>query len=163
MERAAEDYRLLFDDRGVAFETALPDARISADVDATRVIQVVGNLLHNAAKFTGRGDEVRLELAVVAGEAEIRVRDTGAGIDPALLPHVFDSFVQGDRSLERTHGGLGLGLALVKAITELHGGTVRAESAGTGSGAEFFVRLPLREPQAASAREPAAAGRRART
>jgi len=104
---------------------------------------VIGNLLHNAAKFTSRGGEVTVALRALESMAEISVRDTGPGIDPALLPQVFDAFVQGERTLARTEGGLGLGLALVKGITELHGGTVRAESAGTGKGAEFVVRLPL--------------------
>ena len=112
--RAAEDYRLLLDDRGVTFHTALPDAKVWADIDATRVTQVVGNLLHNASKFTGRGDEVRLSLTVDRDDAEIRVQDTGAGVDAALLPHIFDPFVQGERTLARAEGGLGLGLALVK-------------------------------------------------
>jgi len=141
--RAAEDYRLLLDDRGVTFHTALPDAKVWADIDATRVTQVVGNLLHNASKFTGRGDEVRLSLTVDRDDAEIRVQDTGAGVDAALLPHIFDPFVQGERTLARAEGGLGLGLALVKGITELHGGTVHAGSAGKGKGSEFTVRLPL--------------------
>jgi len=103
----------------------------------------VGNLLHNAAKFSGRDDAVTLSLDAVGGAAEIRVRDTGAGIDPALLPRVFEPFVQGERTLARTEGGLGLGLALVKGIVELHGGTARADSAGRDQGAELTIRLPL--------------------
>jgi PAS domain S-box-containing protein len=146
--RAAEDHRASLEDGGVAFQTELPAAKVRAEVDATRVTQVVGNLLHNAAKFTRRGDEVRLALAVVDGAAEIRVRDTGPGIEPTLLPQLFEPFVQGERSLARAEGGLGLGLALVKGITELHGGTVSAASAGKGKGAEFMVRLPLVEAQA---------------
>jgi signal transduction histidine kinase len=141
--RAADDFRLALEDRGVAFRAALPDVKVWAETDATRIVQVVGNLLNNAAKFTARGDEVTLSLQVVGREAEIRIRDSGAGVDPALLPHVFEPFVQGERTLARTEGGLGLGLALVKAIAELHGGTARAESAGKGKGAEFVVRLPL--------------------
>jgi PAS domain S-box-containing protein len=139
---AADDFRLMLDDRGVTFRTVLPDGDVWADADATRITQVIGNLLHNAAKFTERGDEVLLSLRAGDGEAEIAVRDTGQGIDPVLLPHVFEAFVQGDRTLARTDGGLGLGLALVKGIIDLHGGTVRAESAGKGKGAEFTVRVP---------------------
>ena len=90
------------------------------------------------------------------------MRDTGAGIDSTLLPSVFDAFVQGDRTLARTEGGLGLGLTLVKSITELHGGTVRAESAGIGRGAEFVVRLPLTEAAAVRERQAAPAGGRPR-
>jgi CheY-like chemotaxis protein/anti-sigma regulatory factor (Ser/Thr protein kinase) len=142
--RAADDFRLLMDERGVAFRIALPEAKLWANADATRVTQVVGNLLQNAAKFTRRGDEVSLSLrADGGGSAEIRVRDTGVGIDAALLPTIFEAFVQGERTLARTEGGLGLGLALVKGIVELHGGTVRAESSGSGKGAEFVVRLPV--------------------
>jgi CheY-like chemotaxis protein len=147
--RATEDYRLALEDGGIAFRAEVPEQKVWADVDETRITQVVGNLLHNAAKFTRRGDEIRVRLEVAAGAAEIRVRDTGAGIEPEVLPHVFDAFVQGARGLARTEGGLGLGLALVKGITELHGGAVRAESGGIGQGAEFVIRLPLAEPQEA--------------
>jgi PAS domain S-box-containing protein len=149
--RVAEDVRARLADRGVTFRTALPDAELWADADATRVNQALTNLLHNAAKFTRRGDEVTLSLRAVGDMAEIRVRDTGAGIEPGLLPRVFEPFVQGDRTLARTEGGLGLGLALVKAVVELHGGEVRAESAGVGKGAEFVLRLPLAERAAAGA------------
>ncbi len=143
VSRAADDFRLLLQDRGVAFHVLVPDTKLWADADATRITQLVGNLLHNAAKFTRRGEEVTLSLRQMGdGAAEVRVRDTGVGIDPALLPSVFDPFVQGERTLARTEGGLGLGLALVKGITEMHGGTVRVESAGKGKGAEFVVSLP---------------------
>jgi PAS domain S-box-containing protein len=152
--RAAEDYRLIMDDRGVALRTALPEEKAWADVDPTRVNQVVGNLLHNAAKYTRRGDEVALSLRIVGDAAEIRVRDTGAGIEASLLPRVFEPFVQGQRTLSRTEGGLGLGLALVKGIVELHGGKVHAESAGVGQGAEFVVQFPLRAGGAASMLQP---------
>jgi CheY-like chemotaxis protein len=104
---------------------------------------VIGNVLHNAAKFTRPGDEVSLSLQAGGPSAEIRVRDTGAGIEPALLPRIFDAFVQGDRTLARTEGGLGLGLALVKGLVELHGGSVRAASEGAGCGSEFVISLPL--------------------
>jgi signal transduction histidine kinase len=140
--RAAEDFRL-FEERGVSFHTAVGGAALWADADATRLTQVIGNLLHNAAKFTSPGDEVILSLEGDGRDAEIRVRDTGAGIDRALLPHVFEAFVQGPPTLARTDGGLGLGLALVKGIAELHGGGARAESAGQGQGTTFVVRLPL--------------------
>jgi PAS domain S-box-containing protein len=143
VRRATEDFRSGMEDRGIAFHTAFSEEKLWADADPTRVTQVVGNLLHNAAKFTSRGGEVTLALRAIDGEAELSVRDTGTGIDPALIPHVFDAFVQGERTLARTEGGLGLGLALVKGITELHGGRVRAESAGKEKGAEFVVRLPL--------------------
>lgn len=143
VSRAAEDFRLVMRERAVAFHVTLPAESVWADADATRVTQIVGNLVHNASKFTRGGDTVAVSLEVVSGMAEIRVRDTGAGIDPALLPSIFDPFVQGDRTLARTEGGLGLGLALAKGIADLHGGTVHAESAGKGMGANFVVRLPV--------------------
>jgi PAS domain S-box-containing protein len=155
VRRATEDFRLLLDDRGVAFTVALPDGPVWAEVDATRVTQVVGNLLHNATKFTRRGDRVSVSLAAAGGQATIAVRDTGAGVERGLLPAIFDPFVQGARSIARTEGGLGLGLALVKGITELHGGAVAADSAGPGRGSEFVVRLPLALPPAPA--EPRAA------
>jgi signal transduction histidine kinase len=146
--RAAEDFRSMIEARGIVFLKVVPDAEVWADADAVRITQVVGNLLHNAAKYTAAGGEVAVSLGVAGGAAEIRVRDSGAGIDPAFLPSIFDAFVQGERTLARTEGGLGLGLALVKGITELHGGAVRAESAGKGHGTEFVVRLPTCAPAA---------------
>jgi signal transduction histidine kinase/CheY-like chemotaxis protein len=141
--RAAEDFRPTMDQCGVEFCTKLPDAKLWVDVDAARVAQIVGNLLHNASKFTLRGGKVVLSLVAVGDDAEIRVRDTGVGIEPMVLSRLFEPFVQADQSLARTQGGLGLGLALVKRMAELHGGSARAESAGSGKGAEFIVRLPL--------------------
>ena len=141
--RAADDYRAMIVGRAVAYHTELPDVEVWADADPTRLNQVVANLLHNAAKFTRRGDEVVVSLRRDGSVAELRVRDTGAGIDADLLPRLFEPFVQGDRTLARSDGGLGLGLALVKGIVELHGGDVRVESAGIGRGTEFVVRLPL--------------------
>jgi PAS domain S-box-containing protein len=157
VSHAADDFRALLQDRGVRFEVVVPKEKLWVDADATRITQIIGNLLNNAAKFTRRGDEVALLLGAVGGEVEIRVRDTGAGIEPSLLPNIFDAFVQGDRTLARTEGGLGLGLSLVKGIAELHGGSVRAESAGKGVGAEFVIRLPrLAAPNAQSPKAPPA-------
>jgi len=149
VRRAADDFWQMLNERGIVFRTSLPDGHVWADADTTRITQVIGNLLHNAAKFTRRGDEVALSLRAAVDHAEIEVRDTGAGIEAALLAHVFDPFVQGQRTLARTDGGLGLGLALVKGITELHGGTVRAASEGKGRGAEFVLCLPTAEFEAA--------------
>jgi PAS domain S-box-containing protein len=151
VRRTAEDLRSVVESRGVTLGVEVTAEKLWADADATRIAQVIGNLLQNAAKFTRAGDTVTLSLRSSGDRAEVSVRDTGAGIEPGLLPEVFEAFVQGDRTLARTDGGLGLGLALVKGITELHGGTVRAESAGMGKGAEFVVRLPL-APAAAPAR-----------
>jgi PAS domain S-box-containing protein len=141
--RAADDFGLLMRDRGVRFDVVVPDEPLWVEADATRITQIVGNLLHNASKFTQGGDVVALSVGVKDGAAEICVRDSGAGIDREVLPRIFDAFTQGTRTLARSEGGLGLGLATVKGIAELHGGSVRAESAGAGKGAEFIVRLPL--------------------
>jgi PAS domain S-box-containing protein len=160
VRRTGEDFRALMEDRGIRFEVDVPETKAWADADSTRVAQVIGNMLHNAAKYSRRDDHVRLTLHVDTADAEISVCDTGVGIDAALLPYVFEPFVQGERSLARTDGGLGLGLALVKGISELHGGTVRAESAGAGKGATVVVRLPLLAPMVVH-EKPAPAVRRA--
>jgi signal transduction histidine kinase len=111
--------------------------------DATRLQQVVWNLVSNAIKFTPAGGQVTVRLRADRNYAEVSVSDTGIGIAPEVLPHVFDRFSQGDSSLTRPFGGLGLGLAIVRHLVELHGGTVLASSSGTGRGAAFFVRLPI--------------------
>jgi PAS domain S-box-containing protein len=113
--------------------------------DPTRITQALGNLLQNAVKFTPAGGSVTVTVTAKGDHAELRVRDTGVGMEPGAIQHMFDPFVQAERTLARTKGGLGLGLALVKGIVELHGGTVEAHSDGVGSGAEFVVRLPLAE------------------
>jgi len=123
--------------------------------DADRLQQVVWNLLSNAIKFTPQGGRVQVRLARAEGHAEITVEDTGPGIRPEVLPHVFELFRQGDSSNTRAHGGLGLGLAVVRQLVELHGGTVHAASAGPGAGSAFTVRLPLSRDDVAQ--EPAAA------
>jgi PAS domain S-box-containing protein len=161
--RAAQDFRGALEGRGVVFRVTLPEAPVWVHADATRIAQVLGNLLHNASKFTRRSDEVRLELEAAGDTARLRVADTGAGIDPALLPTIFEPFVQADRTLARTEGGLGLGLALVKGIVELHGGSVRAESGGRGKGTAFTVELPLAAPDVQSGAASGEAGRRAAT
>ena len=118
------------------------DAR-PTEGDANRLQQVVWNLLANAVKFTQPGGVIDIEL-VDTGQNHLRisVRDDGAGIDPEFLPHVFDRFRQADGSVSRQHGGLGLGLAIVRHLVELHGGRVRAESPGPGQGSCFVVELP---------------------
>ena len=134
VRRAGEDHGGLMRERGIEMVVEVPREPMWADGDAVRLAQIVGNLLHNCAKFTSSGGHVTLALEAVRGAAEIHVRDTGAGIDPDLLIHVFDPFIQAERTLARTSGGLGLGLALVKGFTEMHGGSVRAASAGPGHG-----------------------------
>ena len=111
--------------------------------DPARLQQVVWNLLSNAVKFTPAGGTVEVAVARVDGQAEVRVTDSGQGIDPAFLPHVFDRFRQADGSTARRHGGLGVGLSIVRHLAELHGGTVSVHSEGAGTGATFTVRLPL--------------------
>src|SRR5207253_1506512 len=111
--------------------------------DPNRLQQIVWNLLSNSVKFTPRGGHVRVQLERIASHIEITLTDTGQGISPEFLPHVFDRFRQADSSITRLHGGLGLGLAIVRHLVELHGGTVSAASAGEGKGATFTVKLPL--------------------
>jgi CheY-like chemotaxis protein len=159
VERAAEDFRTPMVERDIGFRIELPETEAVVYADPTRVSQVVANLLHNASKFTRRGGEVVLSLGSDGTAAEIRVRDTGAGIAPSVLPRIFDAFMQAEQTLDRSEGGLGLGLALVKGIVELHGGEVRAQSPGLGKGTEFIVRLPLHagRADATSERAPARA------
>jgi CheY-like chemotaxis protein len=111
--------------------------------DETRLAQVLGNLLQNAAKFTPAGGRVTVTVAAEGGAAVVHVRDDGAGIDPSLLEMIFEPFTQVNQTLARTEGGLGLGLAQVKGLVALHGGEVRAVSEGPGQGADFVVKLPL--------------------
>jgi two-component system, chemotaxis family, CheB/CheR fusion protein len=143
---AAEDHRAVIEARGVRLSVVTPQERVFVHGDPTRIVQIVGNLLQNAAKFTRAGDAVTLSLVRADASAEIRVRDTGAGIEPAVLKALFHPFTQAKQTLARTEGGLGLGLAFVKGLVELHGGTVSAASEGAGRGSEFTVRLPLVEP-----------------
>src|SRR4029453_866378 len=121
--------------------------------DAHRLRQVIWNLLSNATKFTPEGGSITVRVAYHESRVELEVIDTGEGIDPAFLPYVFDRFRQGDSSSTRRHGGLGLGLSLVRHLVEAHGGTVAAASAGKGRGATITVRLPARvvEPALAAA------------
>ncbi len=124
--------------------------------DPHRMQQVIWNLLSNAVKFTPPGGRVSIQLGRAGADAQVRVSDTGPGISPEFLPYVFDRFRQADGSTTRTHGGLGLGLAIVRHLVELHGGTVQAESAGTGHGATFTVNLPLSQKAFAPSMDEAA-------
>ena len=144
-----EDYRPVLERAGMTLALDVPETPLWVMGDATRLGQILGNLLDNAVKFKAVGGRVELSLRADAGRAVLTVRDAGLGIEPHLLPILFDVFSQGDRSLHRTAGGLGLGLSLVKGLVGLHGGEVRAASRGPGTGAEFTVALPLeREPAA---------------
>jgi CheY-like chemotaxis protein len=124
--------------------------------DLARLVQSVANELTNAAKYTDPGGEIRLELRRQNEEAVIVVSDTGVGIAPELLPRVFDLFVQGDRSLDRSQGGLGIGLSVVKRLVEMHQGRVTAFSEGPGRGSVFEIHLPLIDAPAGSQSHPAA-------
>jgi signal transduction histidine kinase/CheY-like chemotaxis protein len=153
-----EDQRPALDRAGLTLEADLPELPVWVNADPTRLTQVLDNLLQNAVKFTDRGGKVTVRAWADAGrrQAMLAVRDTGAGIEPDLLPHLFEPFTQADRSLDRSKGGLGLGLSLVKGLVKLHGGEVHASSGGPGRGAEFVVRLPLQPEPAAVSKMPAA-------
>jgi signal transduction histidine kinase/DNA-binding response OmpR family regulator len=140
--RAVETSRPLIDQRRHRLTVAAPPSRLRVEGDAVRLAQVVGNLLNNAAKYTEEGGQIWLSAAREGDEAVIRVRDTGIGIPGEMLASVFDLFTQVDRSLDRSQGGLGIGLTLVRQLVEMHGGSVAARSEGLGRGAEFEVRLP---------------------
>ena len=137
-----EDRRAVARGGGVTLTFSAPTGPVWVDGDVTRLSQVLDNLIHNAIKFTPDGGTVTVTVTAEGDRAVAAVRDTGTGIDRAMLPHLFEVFTQADRSLARSKGGLGLGLALVKGLTELHGGTVEARSDGPGKGSEFIVRLP---------------------
>jgi CheY-like chemotaxis protein len=162
----AETVRQVVADHGLAesgqfdLRLVLPDAAILVTGDRVRLTQIIDNLLSNAVKFTPAGGTIEIAASVDHGKARLRVRDSGAGIDPDLLPHIFEPFRQGRQSLDRTQGGLGLGLALVRGLAELHGGSVRVHSDGVGRGSEFTVELPLAQPQPPRSPEPAATGAR---
>ena len=146
VERAVEESSAAIEARRHHLTVVLPPAPLWLVADPVRLEQVLTNLLNNAAKFTPPGGRIAVEVAAEAGEAVLRVRDDGEGIPPDLLPWIFDLFVQADRSLDRTHGGLGIGLTLVRNLVRFHGGSVTAQSDGLGLGSEFVVRLPQADP-----------------
>ncbi len=143
VQTAIETSRPLIRRRKHHFAVQIPEQAVHVEGDLTRLAQVLSNLLNNAAKYTDDGGHIRLDAEVVGTMVAIRVRDTGLGVAPNLLPHVFDLFTQADRTLDRAEGGLGIGLTLVKRLVEMHGGEVEAHSEGLGRGAEFIVRLPV--------------------
>ncbi len=149
---ALEATRELIDARAHAVTVSLPAPPVWLDADPTRLAQVVGNLLNNAAKYTPPGGRIAVGGATEGGEAVLRVRDSGIGIPPETLPRIFDLFAQGDRTLAHSEGGLGLGLTLARMLVHLHGGTLTAASDGAGRGSEFVMRLPLGAPAATEAR-----------
>jgi PAS domain S-box-containing protein len=141
--------------RGQHLEVALPREPIYMDADPVRLAQVIDNLLTNAIKYTPEGGCIWLEMEAEGAEACIRVRDDGIGIPADLLPQVFEPFVQADHSLDRSQGGLGLGLGLVRGLVEMHGGRVAASSPGRGQGSEFVVRLPIGQTTPGASGKPA--------
>ena len=159
VRRTLDDHRTLIERNGLALEVSVPLSPTWVDVDGARIVQAIGNLLLNATKFTPRGGQVHVTVEVddETRRARLRVADTGAGLDPAILPRLFEAFSQADQTLDRSKGGLGLGLALVKGMVELHGGRVSAYSEGPGQGAEFLVELPLAAPSLPDTRAPMAA------
>jgi PAS domain S-box-containing protein len=140
---AVESSRSLIDSRRHRLELALPDQTVFLDADPVRLSQVLSNLLQNAAKYTPEGGLLSLSAEERGQEVSISVRDNGVGISPEILPRIFDLFVQGDQSLARSHGGLGIGLTLARKLVEMHGGRVEAKSGGPGKGSEFVVTLPV--------------------
>ena len=163
VERAVETARPLIEQRRHEVTVSLPLRPVWLDADASRLEQVVVNLLTNAAKYTGEGGHIWLTVEQEGDVAVLRVRDTGSGIAPELLPHIFDLFTQAERSLDRSQGGLGIGLCLVERLVALHGGTVEVSSV-VDRGSEFVVRLPcilappLLPPPAKKAELPGAVG-----
>lgn len=149
LRRAVELTQQLIEARGLELELSLPPELTYLDADPTRLDQVFGNLLNNASKFTPSGGHIRVTAERVSdgsgnpGEVVVRIRDDGCGMAPETLPRIFDLFMQADRSYDRSGGGLGIGLTLVRRLVELHGGRIEAHSEGLGKGSELVVHLPI--------------------
>jgi len=141
--QAVEAVRPLMDSRKHTLSVSLPSESVWLEADSARLTQVLANLLTNAAKYTEPGGQVQFTGEREGSELIVRVRDTGIGILPEMLPRIFESFVQGDRSIDRSQGGLGIGLTVAKNLIELHGGRIEAHSPGIGKGSEFVIRLPV--------------------
>ena len=156
VREAVEDHRGAAERAGEALGLELPDPPLWVDGDPTRLAQCVGNLLHNAVKFTEPGGRIAVTVREEEGQAVVSVRDTGLGMDEKTLERLFEPFSQAEAGIDRGRGGLGLGLALVKRLVELHGGTAAVRSAGMGQGTEAEIRLPLAGPREAPPPEPAA-------
>jgi PAS domain S-box-containing protein len=143
VSRALEDHRSAFSAAGVELRAAVISRPIWIDGDENRLVQVIANLLGNAAKFTPAGGRVQVTLAREGSDAVLTVADSGVGIEPELIGRVFEPFAQAEKTLDRSRHGLGLGLALVKALVEQHGGTITADSDGPGRGSRFTLTLPI--------------------
>jgi signal transduction histidine kinase len=146
VDHAVEAVRPLLEARRHRLTTRLPPEPVTLVADSARLLQILENLLGNAAKYTPDGGSIELVAERADSWVVLRVRDNGIGIAPDLLPQVFEPFVQADQSLDRSAGGLGIGLTLVRRLVELHGGTVEAFSEGSGRGSEFRVCLPVAGP-----------------
>lgn len=144
VSRAVCSIRTLLDERRHDLQVSIPEVAMRVWGDPNRLERVVTHLLHNAAMYSQPGCRISVSAQTEGDQLELRVRDTGMGIPPELLPHVFELFVRA--SPYRAHGSLGIGLALVRKLVELHGGTITAHSAGSGAGSEFVVRLPATRP-----------------
>ncbi|MFZ5521285.1 MAG: PAS domain S-box protein [Pseudomonadota bacterium] len=151
MRQTAQDLRPSVEGAGIELAVTVPDAPLWVHGDRTRLAQMVGNLLHNAIKFTDAGGcvELRLHADAATGRARLVVEDSGIGMEPDFMRQLFQPFTQADRSIDRSRGGLGLGLALVKGLAELHGGEVQVHSSGAGRGSRFTISLPLDRSQPA--------------
>jgi PAS domain S-box-containing protein len=147
---AIETSQPLITAAGHQLAVSIPAEPLTVNADPVRLAQIISNLLNNSAKYTEAGGQIWLAVRREDDRVAISVRDSGIGITPEMLPHVFQLFTQVDRNANRAQGGLGIGLALVKSLTELHGGEVHAHSAGLGRGSEFVIRLPLASEQAGS-------------
>jgi len=156
--RAADAVRAQIGDRQQQLDVALPAAPLWADVDPTRLEQVFVNLLGNASKYSYDGGRIWFSAHPGPAGVDVHVRDEGIGLDRAMTERVFDLFAQAQTGLDRSKGGLGIGLSLAQRLTELHGGTIRVHSDGLEQGAEFVVSLPLVEPVALPADVPEAEG-----
>jgi CheY-like chemotaxis protein len=159
LHRTVEGVRPLLEERGHQFTVSLPSEPLRVEGDPTRLEQVLTNLLNNAAKYTDPGGRIWLLASREGDEIVLQVRDTGIGIAPDMLPRIFDLFVQADRRLDRSQGGVGIGLTLVRKLVELHGGSVEAYSAGPGRGSAFVVRLSASAPEPQSRQTEAEGGR----
>jgi CheY-like chemotaxis protein/two-component sensor histidine kinase len=142
VRRAVEAEQPFIQTQGLALTVDAPAEGLGVDADPTRLQQILTNLLNNAAKYTESGGRIWLTAEAEGDHVVLRVRDSGIGIDPPAIPRLFQLFEQGERRMERSAGGVGVGLALVKRLVEMHGGSVHAFSAGLGRGSEFAVRLP---------------------
>jgi signal transduction histidine kinase len=150
VESAIDSLRLAAEAKGIDLRAEMQEPAGQVAGDADRIQQIIWNLLSNAIKFTPRGGRVVVSLGRTNAHVQLVVTDTGQGISPEFLPHVFERFRQGDATTTRPIGGLGLGLAIVRHLAELHGGTVTAASEGVGRGSTFTLSLPALSPAAAN-------------